>query len=388
MVKFYGVSALIGIVLGVVTFIFGSILNLISKFIGLAFPYNLVLIPLVGIATVILRNKYKREVDQSMSQVFAATKADKELSPLIIPFQMFTTWLAHLSGASVGREGVAVQLGGVIANYAANLDQQLDRKVLTRIGMAAGFAGLFGTPLAASVFCFEVSRKKPLVIHQVIGTLIATYTASLFSTLLGLSHFHLENQFIKMTSRELILFVFCVILFVIVGHVFALALNKMKHINKAIKINDIYKIAALSVIGMLALFYFNDGRYMSLGTNIINEAFNSPETILVFDFGYKLLFTIFFVSIGFQGGEVTPLFAIGASLGVALSNILFLPTAIVGAIGYAFTFGNATNAYFTAMVLTVEIFGVSMLPYALLALAITLVIRNDSHTIYPNLEWE
>ncbi len=379
---------IIGISSGLITFLFGIGLNFISQFIVVAFPYNLILLPFVGLLTVLTKKQYKSEVDNSMPRIFAATRVDSKLSILILPYQFVTTWLAHLAGASVGREGVAVQMGATIANYLATLVPEIDRRDMTRLGMAAGFAGLFGTPLAATVFSFEVTKKKPTNFELVLATLVATYTANFISGVLGLSHFKVHVDFVLFDIRQIIFFIFSVVGFILIGHLFALGLKQVKQLNQSIKLNSLLKIIIFSIVGGLLLFYLADGRYMSLGTNIINDAFYNPANIHPADFLFKMLFTIYFVGIGFQGGEVTPLFAIGSAFGILISSIFNLPYLIVAAVGYAFTFGNATNAYFASAVLAVEVFGLGVFPYVLIALAITLFIRNDSHTIYPNLEWE
>lgn len=388
MLNLFILAFIVGLITGITTFIFGIGLNLIVKLIAIAFPYNLILLPLIGYLTVKVRNKYKNEVSGSMDQIFNATKSDKPLSLLIIPFQLVSTWLGHLGGASVGREGVAVQMGATIANKCASYVPTVSPQKFTRLGMAAGFAGLFGTPLAATVFSFEVTRSRKLDYPYMSATLFAALTANFIAQALGLDHFHVESKLQGLDVRQFIFFVFSVVVFVSVGHLFARGLKFVKAYNQKIKLDESYKIIILSLVGGVLLFLAFEGRYMSLGTNIISDAFNQPENIKAVDFLLKMGFTIFFVGIGFSGGEVTPLFAIGSSLGIVLASVFSLPLTILGGIGYAFVFGNATNAYFTAAILAVEVFGIGMLPYAAIALVITLFTRNDSHTIYPELEWE
>lgn len=379
------VAFIIGVISGLVTFIFGLGINLISEFIQTAFPYNLILLPIVGLVTVKVRNDRILAVGSSMPRVFAATgDCDERLSKAIIPYQIIMTWLSHLSGASVGREGVAVQLGATIANVVSTYVPEISKSEFTRIGMAAGFAGLFGTPLAASVFCFEVTRKKNLEWQYIIAALIACYSANLTSTLCGLNHFHVTSEFILFNPRQLILFIFCIAAFVYLGQIFARLLAMAKRAYAKIEISEYLKIVLFSIVGAGLLLLIAQGRYMSLGTNIINDAFLNPSSIQLFDFIFKLGFTVYFVAIGFQGGEVTPLFAMGSSLGVVLAYYLSLPIVIVAGIGYAFTFGAATNAYITAAVLAIEVFGVAIMPYALIALIVTLLIKNNKYSIYPN----
>lgn len=384
MLVLYILAFIIGVTSGLVTFIFGSGLSYISNIIFILFPYNLILLPIVGIITLYLKNNLNEEVAGSMGKVFMATKKNNSLSYLIIPFQLITTWLAHLAGASVGREGVAVQLGATISNVTGSWVPDVDNRSLTKLGMAAGFAGLFGTPFAATIFCFEATRTKALSFHYVLATLFAALTASYTSTLLGLAHFHVKVGFTMLDIRQLCFLGFSVTVFVFFGNLFAYCLAKMKSFYNQFELKEAYKILIFTAVGAFLLFVINDGRYMSLGTNIIDDAFYNPQNISFFDSFLKLGFTVFFVGIGFQGGEVTPLFAIGASLGVTLGYIFAIPYAILGAIGYAFMFGNATNAYFACSVIAIEIFGVGVLPYVAISLLLTLILKSNKYSIYPN----
>ncbi len=374
---------IIGICSGIITFIFGSGLNLIINMSTKMSMYNVLLLPFVGLLTIYLRNRYKDEVDGSMGKIFKSTKEEERLSLLIIPFQMITTWLAHFTGASVGREGVAVQLGATFSNYISHLMPDVNRQNLTRIGMAAGFAGLFGTPLAATIFCYEVTRKHSYNLALIIYTLIATYIASMTSSLLGLSHFHFKIQFVQLSIIQIILLIICIFAFGIIGQFFALTLRLLKIKFASFQISQSVLIVGFSIIGGILLIAINDGRYMSLGTNIINDAFYSPENIKILDFMFKLLFTTFFVAVGFQGGEVTPLFAIGASLGVTLAIIFNLPVAIVAAIGYGFVFASATGAKYAGSILVLEVFGIALLPYVIIACVVYKYVIKLNESIYP-----
>ncbi len=378
------VSIFIGVSVGIITYIFGTgLLFIISKSNSL-FPYNIMLLPIAGICTLYLKNKYKNDVDGSMSKVFLATSQNNKLSLLIIPFQIVSTWFAHLAGASVGREGVAVQLGATLANNLNNDRIKVSKQNLTKIGMSAGFAGLFGTPLAATYFCFEVTKAKHINIKLISITLAASYIASFVSSLLGLNHFHFNVEFEQMTILQLLMFVISIILIVNFGHLFAYILKKLKNNYNNLNLNEYIKIIIFSVIGMIFIINICDGRYISLGTNIINDAFYNPSNINYFDFLFKMIFTTYFIAIGFQGGEVTPLFAIGASLGVTLSVITGLPTVLLAATGYGVMFGAATNAYVASIILIVEIFGFNIIPYAFIALLIMIKIKKYEYSIYPN----
>lgn len=385
MIRKYGSVCLIGIVVGLISFIFGSGITYISNIIYLLFPYNLILLPIVGYLTINTKNKHTNELENSMSKVFKATKQNSSLSFLIVPYQIITTWFSHIAGASVGREGVAVQLGATVANQSASVFKSLDKQLLTRLGMAAGFSGLFGTPIAATIFCFEVTKTKEFKYNDFGLTLVAAYFASITSTMLGLNHFHVKITFISLTVWQYVFLGLAIIIFAICGNLFAIGLSSAKKMVAKSKMSDKTFILIFSLIGGALLLIFSDGRYMSLGTNIINLSFFDPQAIMILDPLFKGLLTIYFVSIGFQGGEVTPLFAIGASAGVLIASIFSLPLILVAAIGYGFVFASATNAYLAASALIIEVFGFAISPYVVFALLITLLVKKDKYTIYPYL---
>ncbi len=188
--------------------------------------------------------------------------------------------------------------------------------------------------------------------------------------------------------RHVVLFIFSMIVIFGCGTLFAWLLTILKKQMPKIISNEYIRIGVFAVIGGILLAIIGSGRYMSLGTNIIDQAFNNSELIQSFDWLLKILFTTFFISIGFQGGEVTPLYAIGASLGVVLGNIFMLPTSILAACGYGMLFAHATNAYIASFVLIIEVFGFGVLPYALIALVLSIIVKKEAHSIYPQLEWE
>lgn len=380
-------SLIVGLITGTITYIFGSVLIVIVNLIWILFPYNLLLLPIVGWMTVYMKNKLK-VVEGSTGQMYEATLKGNHLPIFIIPYQIIMTWLAHLSGASVGREGVAVQLGATVANNIASKIESLEIQNFTTVGMAAGFAGLFGTPLAASVFVIEVTKRRKENWQYLLGVLLAAFTANVTSSSLGLEHFHVHVNYQNMTFFQLILFVLIIAAVGIGGNLFAVCLKKLKALTGKYFRNEYVRIIGLSIIFGVFIAIVGEGRYMSLGTNIIDDAFNNPANIHNFDFLFKFLFTIAFLSIGYQGGEVTPLFTIGASLGAICAIVFGLPVAIVAACSYGFFFGHASNAYFASFFMVIEVFGVNIWLYALLALIVSQVVKKNAYSIYPNLNWK
>lgn len=132
----------------------------------------------------------------------------------------------------------------------------------------------------------------------------------------------------------------------------------------------------ISILSLLCL----NGRYSGLGTNLISMSFG--EGIYSWDFACKLLFTVLTLSAGFQGGEVTPLFSIGASFGVVLASFLGLPPVFLAALGYVAVFGSATNTLLAPMIMGAEIFGAEYFPYFAVVCALAYSC-NLNLSIYP-----
>ena len=132
----------------------------------------------------------------------------------------------------------------------------------------------------------------------------------------------------------------------------------------------------ISILSLLC----REGRYSGLGTNLISMSFGNG--IVSWDFIFKLVFTVLTLSAGFQGGEVTPLFSIGASLGVVLASWLGLPPAFAAALGYSAVFGSATNTLIAPIIIGAEIFGFEYFPYFAVVCSLAYVC-NCNFSIYP-----
>ncbi|HFU3985248.1 TPA: chloride channel protein [Streptococcus suis] len=380
--QFLAFSILIGLIAGLVTTLFGKILLEVGDLRSEFFTYLIPFLPLAGLVIVFVYQKWGREVQAGMGLVFRVGQGENmQISPVLIPLIITTTWLSHLFGASVGREGVAVQLGASLSHW---LQKQgfthLPKDMITKIGMAAGFAGLFQTPLAASFFAIEV-----LIVGQYSWTslpycLVAAFTASTTSHLLGLekfSHAIATTSFQFTDSFKWILVALC---FGFIGNLFAWFLAQAKNISTRWFPNPYIKIAIMGVGLTVLLFFFHQGRYAGLGTNLIDASL-AGEQVFAYDWLIKLLLTCLCLVAGFQGGEVTPLFAIGASAGAVLAGLLGLPTELVVALGYCAVFGTATNTLLAPIFIGYEVFGANLIPYAIPVLAIAYLV-NRKQTIY------
>ncbi|HEL2738054.1 TPA: chloride channel protein [Streptococcus suis] len=381
-IQFLVFSILIGLVAGLVSTLFGKILLEVSDLRSEFFTYLIPFLPLAGLVIVFVYQKWGREVQAGMGLVFKAGQGENvHISPVLIPLIICTTWLSHLFGASVGREGVAVQLGASLSHWLQKQGfKDLPKDMVTKIGMAAGFAGLFQTPLAASFFAIEV-----LIVGQYTWTslpycLVAAFAASTTSHLLGLekfSHAISAPTFQFTDSFKWILIALC---FGFIGNLFAWFLAQAKSISTRWLPNPYIKIAIMGVGLTVLLFFFHQGRYTGLGTNLIDASL-AGEQVFAYDWLLKLLLTCLCLAAGFQGGEVTPLFAIGTSSGAVLAGILGLPIELAAALGYCAVFSSATNTLLAPILIGYEVFGWSIIPYAIPVLALAYLV-NRKQTIY------
>lgn len=353
-------AVLIGAAVGVIDAIFGRGLLRITAFRENHFSYLIPFLPLAGVWIVWGYRRFSQESLKGMTLVFEAGQQKREKIPMaLVPLVMVGTWITHLFGGSAGREGVAVQIGATLAHGIGSRFSYLkNTKILVIMGMAAGFGGLFRTPLAAVFFALEVMTVGVLAYEALVPSLIAAYTASFVSGQCGLEKFTVSlGEKIEVTHPEEVAKLLLLgIAFGLTGRLFSFFLGKMKKIAGEKVLNPYVRILAGSVVLALIFALLWQGRYSGLGTNLITSAFEGGK-ITYYDWVLKLVLTVLTLAIGFQGGEVTPLFAIGASLGIVLGPFLGLPAMACGAIGYAAVFGSATNTLLAPMFIGLEVFG-------------------------------
>nr|WP_026216751.1 chloride channel protein [Streptococcus marimammalium] len=366
-------GVIIGLVTGAFDMIFGRILLLIGD-VRAKHPLFLIpLLPFAGLFIIFLYQYYGGKASGGMGLVFRVGHGqDKTIPKRLIPLVIITTWMTHLFGGSAGREGVAVQIGATISNFFSKTFEKDNRSLFLITGMAAGFAGLFQTPLAATLFAIEVLFVGRIRLSALTPVLVASYTASQTSHFLGLEHFEVPID-ISLTITPIIFVKLALLgfLFGLVGNFFAFGLKKLKNwlIDKFP--NAYLRVALIGFILALTFLLLDMGRYSGLGTNLIEASFNG-NTIFSYDWLLKLVLTILTLAIGFQGGEVTPLFAIGSSLGVFLAPIFGFPIPLAAALGYASVFGSATSTFLAPILIGAEIFGMENLPYFFIVMVFAL----------------
>lgn len=370
---FYTIDALlIGSIVGIIDTIFGRLLLEIGE---LRSDYLLFLLPFLapcGLFITYLNRSYGGKSQKGMELLFEVGEGrEKDIPKRLIPLTILSTWLTHLFGGSAGREGVAVQLGGTVAHALRrdSLGPHASRIYLVT-GMAAGFGGLFQTPLAAIFFAMEVLVVGRIEWRALYPATIAAFVASWTSHTLGLEKFtqHLSDQ-ISLSPLVFFQLLLLGVIFGLTGKLFAYLLGKFKQTFAHAFVNPYVRIGVVGLGLSVLLYIFGTGRYTGLGTNLISQSFEGADgksLITGADWILKLLFTVTTIAAGYKGGEVTPLFSIGASLGVWLAPIFGLPVYLVAALGYAAVFAGATSTTIGPILIGCEVFGFQYWPAFLL----------------------
>ena len=373
---------IIGLIVGIIDTIFGRGLLLIGDIRKEYLYYFVPFLALAGLLIVLIYQKFAGKTSKGMGLIFEVGHGTEKDIPLrLIPIVTVATWITHLFGGSAGREGVAVQLGATLSHRFNKYFNFPDKsKVFLVTGMAAGFGGLFQTPIAALFFGLEVLALGNLQLYALLPAVVAAFTASWTSSFLGLEKFtHIVNTTLSITPMTFVKFAILGIIFGIAGNLFVYLQSFLKKFATEKIKNPYYRIFIIGIFLSIILLLLHEGRYTGLGTNLIENSF-SGKPIFGYDWILKLLLTTLTLAAGFQGGEVTPLFSIGASLGVVIAIFFGLPIEFVAAAGYISVFGSATNTLLAPIFIGGEVFGFNNLPFFVIIVIFAYLVNRKIST--------
>ena len=318
------------------------------------------LLPIGGLIIGLLYHYYGTSVAKGNNLLLEEYENPQKTIPLkMAPLVLIGTLITHLFGGSAGREGTAVQMGGAIADQFSKLFQlsNNDRKTILILGISAGFASVFGTPLAGALFALEVVYFSKINLKSVVLSFAGAYVAYFTVELWQVKHTLYSIPTIPEINWNTLFWT------IGVGIIFGLAamvFSKTTHFWNRLFVNYIKYAPLRPVIGgsilALSIYLIGTTQYIGLGIPEIVKAFSTPNQS--YDFFLKILFTGFTLGAGFKGGEVTPLFFIGATLGSALSVIIPLPIALLAGMGFVAVFSGATHTPIACTVMGMELFGI------------------------------
>ena len=318
------------------------------------------LLPLGGLIIGLTYHYLGESVVKGNNQLLEEFYNPQKTIPLrMAPLVLFGTLATHLFGGSAGREGTAVQMGGAIADQFTKwlkLSKE-DRKILITIGVASGFASVFGTPLAGAVFALEwlvIGRiRYEAILPAFISAYVADYACAEFW---NVHHTHYAIDIIPAINIPNLLWIIPAgIAFGLAGRLFAKATHTWSHIFKHYISYPPLRPVLGGILVALLVWAMGTTKYIGLGVPTIVDAFS--EGLPWYDSLVKIFMTSLTLGAGFKGGEVTPLFYTGATLGNALSGIIPLPMALLAGAGFVGVFAGATNTPLACTLMGIELFG-------------------------------
>jgi H+/Cl- antiporter ClcA len=336
-------------------------------------PWLLVTLPFIGLLTVWLYNGPLKASAGGVKTLIAQIKAPTSPLPATMgPSIIGTTLLSHLGGASVGREGTALQMGGAIADQFSRLISldTSERRTLLLCGVSAGFAAVFGTPIAAAVFALEFVHRRSWAFLPCLAT---AFLADLIGRKLFFAQ-HADYRLPVPADYDLGGLGSALALGAACGLLARLYVFLSR--REAAKPNPepYARIFFTGTLFSAAIYFHHSADLTGLGLPVIESALVEPAAPLTFVF--KFLFTIICVTAGFRGGEVTPLFFVGVTFGSAAAVLLSLPLSICAALGFVAVFAGAGAVPLACAVMACELFGWSIGGYALVACAISWLVAG------------
>lgn len=383
--------ALISIIIGSTSgVIIGAFLIILEKAIELNIEYSwlVMILPLSGVLMTFLYKKYGKNSKKGNNLIIENINGNfEEINFIMAPLVFMGTILTHLFGGSVGREGTGVQIGGTVGNHLANIFKKngLDRKVLLVSGVAAGFSAVFGTPIAGTVFALEVSKIGSLSYVSMLPAIIAAIFGDEVARFIGVSHSHFEvppiQDFVVGNILKVVIISLC---FGLASRLFVYMINWFKKFfGKRFK-SDYTRIFIGGLLMALTTILLGNTLYNNLSLGLLAESFHGSIPYVAFLI--KLLLTTLCLGAGYQGGEVTPLFVIGATLGATLSHIFGIPIVFAAALGLIGVFAGATNTPITSFILYLELFGSNNMLFAIIVCIISIFVSGKSG-IYSSQIW-
>ena len=337
------------------------------------------LLPVGGVLTVLLYRVLKLQNNRGTNEIIDAALEGGSVSPMVAPGIFLATSMTHLFGGSAGREGAALQLGGSIASMLANLFRlrKDERKVLIMSGMSAVFAGLFGTPLTATVFCMEFESVGTLFSPALLPCFLSAFVASRVSGGLGV---HAETFFLEpevaLSLGNAWKFVALAVLVSLLGIAMCAVFHKAEHLAAHHLKNPLLRIALGGAVIAVLTLLVGDHRFNGAGMDMALAAVGGQADW--YAFLLKMLFTAVTLSAGFKGGEIVPTFCIGATFGCLAGGLLGLEPGLCAALGLVGLFCCATNSPFASIVLSIEMFGSGYLHLFALVCVICFVLSGHS----------
>lgn len=376
-------ASIIGIVGGLLGAVFHHVLHFVTHVRG-EHTWLIFLLPVGGLLTVAIYRLFHMQANKGTNEIIEATLDGHPVRPMVAPSIFLATSITHLFGGSAGREGAALQLGGSMASALAKwFDLKEDnRKVLVMAGMSAVFAGLFGTPLTAALFCMEFESVGTMLSPALLPCFLAAFIASRVSGLLGVhAETYILTEAFQLTLMNCWQYLILAVLVSLLGIAMCWVFHQAEHFAAHHLPNPFIRIAVGGVIVTAMTLLVGDHRFNGAGMDLATKAVGGEADW--YSFLLKMLFTAVTLSAGFKGGEIVPTFCIGATFGCVLGGLLGLDAGMAAALGLVGLFCCATNSPFASIMLSIEMFGGTNL-YLFAFISVICFVLSGNSSLYSS----
>lgn len=360
--RFIAFCLFLGLVVGMVESIFVSGVRLLTDLhlkMGSLFLWGL---PVGALLTRWLIKNIGHD-KQNIEQIFQAEESAVHIPLRNAPLAISEAWISHLLGACTGRAGASLQLGSAIGSFLQKRIPVFSMGCSLTCGIAAALSCLFGCPIAAAFFAVEIFSRRWIELPYALLASLMSYSVHLIFQIPSLRLSVLESP--SFSWGVLFKVFLCAVLFGLVGNLFARSLQWVRsQIQKSER--AIVLIIVLSLILMLLLMFIRNFRYIGTGEILLQAVFEGDQVFLS-DWIWKAVLTILTSACGFVGGEMTPMFSVGASLGVVCGPLVGLDPLVCAAIGMLCVFGAGTHSIWGTAFFGIEIFGLWFVPLSLTA---------------------
>ncbi|MDD4879524.1 MAG: chloride channel protein [Candidatus Omnitrophica bacterium] len=383
--KWVFLATVVGLIVGLSTTAFLKILNWSSLF-GERFPYYFLFLPLaLFLSAAIIKYLAPDAEGHGTEKVIEAVhKHSGKIKAMVVPVKLVATVITLAAGGSVGKEGPCAQIGGGLSSMFADLFRfdDKDRKKLVICGISAGFASVFGTPIAGAIFGVEVLFIGNILYDVLLPSFISGIVSYHISSALGITYFYHPINFVPVFGEGFFLKV--VLAGIFFGICSALLIECLKigeKLSGRLPFSKPVKGIAGGVV-IIGLVFLFSRQFLGLGLDTIESALQGTK-IIWYAFLLKMIFTSVTLNFGGSGGIVTPIFFIGAVSGTLFSSFLGLDPGTFAAIGLVSLLAGAANTPIAASIMAVELFGPKVAPYATVACVISFLMTGH-RSVYPS----
>ena len=375
-IKWSALALVIGSVAGAAGTIFSMGVSWATGF-RLSHPSMLFFLPVSGLLIVWMYHSFHEEGNRGTNMVIDAISSNERVTPATGPLIFFSTILTHLGGGSSGREGAALQLGGSIGNSFGEwfkLDER-DKKIAIMCGMSAVFSALFGTPVAAAIFCLEVVSIGVLYYAALVPCVFSSFLAVGIARAAGLEGEHFPVEMIPaLDLKAMGLLVLLGILCAAVSILFCVLLHTAEHAYRKYFPDARVRILAGSFLFIALTLLSGTRDYCGSSMGLIESSIEG--SVRYEAFLMKMLFTAVALGAGFKGGEIVPTLCVGAALGCAFGEITGFAPSLCAACGMAALFAGVTNCPITSLVIALELFGYEGMEYFSIIIAVAFALSG------------